>query len=395
MVKKNTSCSACGTGYVNHTILYTTSLLEETLEKYGDVFFNFVVRKNPQKITVRVEKIIFSVLSMIGILKFNTDIEKASTGRSKLIWEEARRRGIQMEQLVLWRKHIEYYRAHINGNIFYFQSLPIPISMPQDGYKWLDDKFTLFKRLSTANIPIPATKKVSTWNGTLKAFDSMKKPLIIKPKLGSRGRHTTTNIHTVDALKEAYKLVNQITASWVVQEHLSGSVCRATIINGELVGFFRAEPPQITGDSVHTIKELIVEKNQKQPENLSAIEINADLLSFIKRLGFTLESKPKKGELVNLSAKTGRLYGGYTEEMLPKVHPKMHSIFKEAGNLMQAPVVGFDLIIEDPTVDPDLVHWGIIECNSLPFIDLHYLALTGPRINLAEKIWDFWDTTKK
>jgi cyanophycin synthetase len=99
---------------------------------------------------------------------------------------------------------------------------------------------------------------------------------------------------------------------------------------------------------------------------------------------------PDTGITLKLSAKTGRMYGGYTEEMLPTVHPKMHEIFKKAGEIVSAPVVGFDLIIENPIKDPALQRWGIIECNSLPFIDLHYFALEGTPINLAKNVWNLW-----
>ena len=68
----------------------------------------------------------------------------------------------------------------------------------------------------------------------------------------------------------------------------------------------------------------------------------------------------------------------------------MHIIFEYTSRLISAPVLGFDLIIKDPTLDPDTMKWGIIECNSLPFIDLHYFALEGTPINLAEKVWDLW-----
>ncbi|MDP2788743.1 MAG: hypothetical protein Q8O46_01650 [bacterium] len=388
------TCSACGTGLINHRLSFALNLLEETLGKYGNVFFSFVVKKKPQKFTAWAEKVIFSLFSILKIARFNTDIEHATTGRSKLIWEEAKRRSISMEQVVLWGKYLEYYRARIEGKIFYFQSLPIPPTLPQEGYKWLDDKSILFEKFSVEKIPIPTTKKVSTWNNALSAFRMMTKPVIVKPNLGSRGRHTTTNIKTEKELKDAFDLVKKITPSMVIQEHLSGSVCRATTINEELVGFFRADPPQVIGDGIHSIKELVFQKNKARPERLSEIVINEDVISFIDKLGYTPENILEKDKVVNLSAKTGRMYGGYTEEMLWKVHPTMHSIFKKAGELVQAPVVGFDLIIENPTQDPDLSHWGIIECNSLPFIDLHYFALEGPAINLAENIWDLWNIPK-
>jgi D-alanine-D-alanine ligase-like ATP-grasp enzyme len=177
----------------------------------------------------------------------------------------------------------------------------------------------------------------------------------------------------------------------VVQEHLVGSVYRATVINSELVGFFRNDPPAITGDGLKTISELIRGKNINRNERVSPVEINAELTGFIGRQGYTLESVPPNGQVINLLAKTGRTYGGYTKEMLPEVHPKMHAIFKKAGEIANSPVIGFDLIIGDPTADPDAQRWGIIECNSLPFIDLHYFALEGEPINLAKNVWDLWN----
>jgi cyanophycin synthetase len=84
------------------------------------------------------------------------------------------------------------------------------------------------------------------------------------------------------------------------------------------------------------------------------------------------------------------MYGSYTKEMLDEVHPQIHQVFQKAIGIVQAPVAGFDLIIEDPTKDPSHQKWGIIECNSLPFIDLHYFALEGPQINLAKNVWDLW-----
>ncbi len=384
-------CSACGTSPVNHTFIFILNILEETIGKASDKVFSFTNTPRWQKATFQVEKILFSILSFLHLVTFKDEIEKAVTGRSRLIWEEAKLRGIDMRQLVVFGKPIEFYRAKINNKYYYFPSLPIPPHMPQAGYKWIDDKFKLFEVLSQNGISAPKAEKFFTLNGALKAFENMAKPVIIKPQQGSRGRHTTTNIKTKEELIKAYNVAREITLFMVMQEHLFGSVYRATVINGKLVGFFRADPPQITGDGIKNIKKLIEEKNKNKLERISDININNDLLSFIKRQNYTLESVLPKDLTINLSAKTGRMYGGYTEEMLPKVHPKMHEIFEKAGKLIDAPVGGFDLIIGDPTKDPDTQTWGIIECNSLPFIDLHYFALVGEPVNLAKNIWDLWN----
>ena len=328
---------------------------------------------------------------LLGLAHFSTDIEKAGSGRSKLIWEEANRRGILMQQIVMFGKPLEQYRAKIGNKFVYFQSIPIPSWLPQEGYEWLDDKFKLGAELEKVGVHAPKVRKARTWKSAERAFNELEKPMIVKPRSGSRGRHTTTNIKTLPEMKEAYDLAKQISPALVIEEHLFGSVYRATVIDGKLVGFFRADPPQVTGDGVHTIEWLIAEKNQKKSERLSDIEISDDTHSFIARHGYTLESILPKGLTLDLSAKTGRMYGGYTKEMLPEVHPKMHEIFTRAGGAVQASIAGFDLIIPDPTADPDTQKWGVIECNSLPFIDLHYFALEGTPINLAKNVWDLWE----
>lgn len=388
-------CSACGTSAVNHRLILTLGILEDTLGRIGDKLFNFTSKKNWQGVATFVEKMLYALFTLVGIVRFNEDIEKALTGRSKLIWEEAKRRSIKMEQVVILGKHIEFYRAKINGKKFYFSSLPIPSWMPQEGYKWLDDKFILFEKLSSAGIAVPKAKKVLTLSSAINAFNLLRKPVILKPKNGSRGRHTTTNINTENDMRKAFALGREIAVSMVVQEHLKGSVCRATVVNNELVGFFRADLLHVKGDGHKSIKELIMEKNKNRLKEVSEILINEDIENFIERQGYKLDDVLSQGVIVNLSAKTGRMYGGYTEEMLPNVHPKMHDIFRKAGKIVGVPVAGFDLIIEDPTKDPDTQHWGIIECNSLPFIDLHNFALEGPRIDLAKNIWDLWNIKNK
>lgn len=391
MLKNNTkTCSACGTSPINHQLLFVANLLDEVFEKIDVKIFNFSSTKEWLGVANFIEKIILTGMSYVGIVSFNTDIEKAITGRSKLVWEEAERRGIDMSQVVVFGKPVELYKARINNRIYFFKSLPIPPSMPQGGYDWLDDKFILFEKLLENKISAPKTKQISTLKGAREAFQELRKPVIIKPKHGSRGRHTTTNINTEEELKDAFDLAREITISMVIQEHLEGSVYRATVIDGELVGFFRGDPPQITGDGEKSIREQIEEKNATRHERLSEILINEDLINFIKRQGYTLENVLPQGTTINLSAKTGRMYGSYTKEMLSEVHPSIRTIFKKAGELVEAPVSGFDLIIEDPTQDPENQKWGIIECNSLPFIDLHYFALEGPKINLAENVWNLW-----
>ncbi len=385
------SCPACGTSPVNHRAFLIITTFDNFIQKTLEKTFCWAKISHEGRGVHFVNVIMVGFFRLFGIIKLNKDRTKVATGRSELIWNEAHRRGIEMEQIVMFKKYLDQYRARIGGKWIYFQSIPTPHWLPQKGYVWMDDKFKLAQRLEENNIPAPKARRVASLRGAKKAFTELQKPLIIKPRLGSRGRHTTTNIKTEAELIEAYRIGRQIALELVVEEHLFGSIHRATVINGKLVGFFQANPPRVTGDGKHSIKELIEIQNKNRPEKIGEIIISDDTISFIKRSGYELESILPAGITIDLTAKTGRFYGGYTKEMLPEIHPKLHKYLKKAGEVMEASIVGFDVIIPDPKQDPDEQRWGIIECNSLPFIDLHYYAFEGPVIDLAKDIWDLWE----
>ncbi|MFA6257561.1 MAG: hypothetical protein WC671_00940 [Candidatus Paceibacterota bacterium] len=389
--EKKENCDACGTSQVNHKLMFSLRLMDEIMGKVAYIYKPFSFIGNNLKLINLFEKSIFNLLHFLYIVKYNSDIEKTTNGRSKLVWQEAKSRGIDMKQILFFNKPIDYFRAKINNKIVFFNSLPIPPWMPHDGYSWVDDKFVFAEKFQAAGIPSLKTKKIIFLKDAISAFNNFQKPIIIKPQLGSLGRHTTTNINTIEELKKAFKLAKQITPVMVAQEHLFGSVYRATVVNNVLVGFFRADPPFILGDGIKSVKELISEKNKNRNEKVSNILISKELINFLGRQNLTIDSVLPVDVKVNLLAKTGRFYGGYTKEMLKEIHPKFYSIFKKANELISMPVAGFDLIIEDPTKDPDTQRWGIIECNSLPFIDLHFFPLEGEPVNIAKYIWDLWD----
>ena len=59
-------------------------------------------------------------------------------------------------------------------------------------------------------------------------------------------------------------------------------------------------------------------------------------------------------------------------------------IYKDAD-----PLVGVDFIMEDARVPwQEQERCGVIECNSLPFIDLHHYPLYGEPRNVAGALWD-------
>lgn len=395
---KKSSCPYCGDAPVSHKLLYFGNLISTVV----DAHIASVARHAPNWIKNLADwfsSFTFRTFAFFHLAHFSSDTELANTFRSRVIWEEAIRRGIPMQQLILFKKPIDYYRAKLNtaktkgkAKYIYFHSVPLPPEAMDMIHNW-DDKFVLKQKLIQAGIPAPMFSRLPALSikNTIKLeeiFSKFNKPVIVKPKVGSRGRHTTTNINTIDELLHAIKIGRIISPYLVIEEHLTGYVCRATLVNNSLMGFYRGEVPFIVGDGLHTVKELIEEKNKNRPERISEIQMTKEIEDFISRFGHNTNSIPVAGENIPLTHRVGRLFGGRTKEMLDELHPSFIPIFEKASKMTELVLAGFDCIIPDPTKDANSQKWGIIECNTLPFIDLHYYALEGEPKNIAGAIWD-------
>ena len=390
------TCAACGNSPVNHTHTWVSATLSVYFSIVGrDFLGNGTGLLGESDRLVRgfselLDEATFRIFALLGFVRYAHDPTKAETYRSQVIWEEALRRAIPMEQIILFRRPTDHYRAKIRGRWRYFTSIPTPQRLPQSAYFWIDDKYLLKQALNTLGISVPVYASVTSQAEARAAFDRMGGTVIVKPRSGSRGRHTTTFVRTREQMDRAFASARQLCRFVSVERHLEGSVCRGTVIGGKLAGFFKADPPQVMGDGISTIQQLIVHKNAIKPERVQDIVLRDEHYAFLTRQGYTIETVVPSEVVVTLSHRTGRLFGGETRELLNTVHPALREALERAAQGLRVPVVGFDLIIREPELDPAQQEWGIIEANSLPFIDLHYLPLYGEPSNPAAAVWDMW-----
>jgi cyanophycin synthetase len=396
-----TSCSYCGNAPTSHFFSFAESLIFITLDNHAKK----LITHTPsfiKKLADAIPPFLFRTLAFFKLVEFSRDINKAYTFRSKIIWQEAERRGIVMEQIIFLGKPLEYFRSPLpflrKGRKiiknYYFESLPIRPEFLDLRKNW-DDKVILKEELMKYDIPVPTFRELSFFSlyrsQVDKVFSKLPHPVIVKPRIGSRGRHTITNIHTLKQLREGIKIARQICSHLVVEEHLEGKVCRATLVNGKLAGFYMAQAPRIVGDGKRTIRELIAELDRRRESRVEPIREGAELFSHIARSGFSIDDVLPFGISLSLSHRMGRFFGGKTREMIDELHTSFVPVFEKAAKVTGLSVVGFDAIIPDPTQPAEAQKWGIIECNTLPFIDLHYFTLEGSPRNIAGMIWDMWN----
>ena len=332
----------------------------------------------------------------LKIITRQPDVSKCKIRRAQVLWEEGVARGIKMEELLLFGHGFDCYAAKKSAdqqisrpaNPIVFSGLPRPAGYTN---KWLDlmDDKALFKKIMIENnLPVPAGRSATSFSEALEIFNSIQKPVIVKPRSGSRGRHSTTFVSTESELKKAFEVAQQLCHWVIVEEQLTGPVYRATVINFKLEGVLRGDPPQVTGDGVQNISQLIGQKNYLPHLGVKDIVVDAKTELFLSRQNLKLSAIPKDGELVNLSEKIGVNYGGSSSEDFTICHPDNKELFERAAKVLGDPLVGFDFIIPDVAKSWKQQKCGFIEVNSLPFINLHHDPLLGEPRNIAAAVWD-------
>lgn len=334
-------------------------------------------------------KATFTALDLCGAIKENTDKSNVVSDRGMALWDEAEVRGIPFKSFVVWGKPVDIYEVEIKGKKIKFNGLPRPPHNESGSDWWLDDKAVVKKKLQEAGVPVAAGGSFTRYEPLRHMFQKLRKPVIVKPRIGSRGRHTTTHISTEEELQKAFNRAKQLCHWVVMEEHLVGSVYRGTMIDGKFTGNLRGEPPRVTGDGVHTIEELVVIKNANRHPEVTEVKLSDVHTEFLARTGRKLTDILPAGETIDILEKIGTSYGGFRAEVTEETHPEIKRILEIAAGVVKDPMIGFDFIIKDPSRSPHEQVWGIIECNGVPFIDLHHYPLEGKPNQVARHVWDF------
>ncbi len=327
----------------------------------------------------------------LGLGHFSSHPDSKDTLRTKCFWQEAKKRGIKMVEFKMGPIK-DTFIAEYRGKTIVFDGLPRPDTLSSDALTWMDNKGIMKAKFMKEGLPVARGGVAFTKRRALCIFESLKKPVVTKPNLGSRSRHTLIHIDTPEKLIYGFKKAKKLSPLVVVEEELRGYLFRGTLIGGKLAGVVKRDQPQVVGDGIHTLRELMDEEN-KRPERAGPIfhkiVIDPDAEIELRREGITMNDIPKKGQIVTFSQKTSRGIGGTTTEVTNIVHPENVAMLEHVGHFLSDPLVGVDFIMEDISKSwQEEQHCGIIECNSLPFIDLHHYPLNGRPNNVAAKLWD-------
>ena len=383
-------CKDCEPAQEIHWVAYMSVVMSYVGEPFFDVMEK-LFKSTAEAISRKSSIPFLKLMTFLGFGHFSEVPDNKDSWRTKCFWEEAKRRGIKMKEFKMGIIR-DTFVAEYKGKTITFDGLPRPEEMESDSLKWMDNKGIMKIKFLKEGLPVAKGGVAFTKSAALKIFNSITKPVITKPNLGSRSRHTLIHIDTPEKLIYGFKKAKKLSPLVVIEEELRGYLFRCTLIGGKFVGAVKRDQPEVTGDGIHTLKELM-EKENERPERkgpiFHKIVIDPDAEIELKRENINMEDIPEKGKIITFSQKTSRGIGGTTTEVTDIIHPENIKMLEKLGAYLKDPLVGVDLIIEkieEPWFTEQ--HCGIIECNSLPFIDLHHYPLFGKSNNVAGKLWD-------
>jgi D-alanine-D-alanine ligase-like ATP-grasp enzyme len=342
----------------------------------------------------RLAPIAASVAAALGLGEIKTRPDENVNWRTRVLWEEAERRGIVMREFRPFGMAREIFYATYGADTRGFDGLPRPRVAHEAALDWMDDKGVILKKFRKAGVPVPRGASVSSIVAAEKIFHDIvvneNTAVIVKPSIGSRSRHTYIHITEVETLRHAFKKAKELSPRVVVEEELSGFVFRITLVGGDIAGIMRREPPHVIGDGMHTVHQLIVEENNnplRHGEHFHELPLGEETIQILEEQKLSLESVPAAEHMVIIHPKVSRSYGASNTE-LTNVHSDNEKLFLHIAAVLDDPLVGVDFMMDDMARSWKDQKCGVIECNSLPFIDLHHFPLKGPTRNAAGVVWD-------
>ncbi len=388
-------CPDCGPTPTSHALAWWTAVLDWVFEPYANFLQRIWLKCKPRVLKLPLDRIAFRSMhwaEKLHLGKVVTDIKPDHNLRLRVLWQEAKRRGIALYEFRPFGRSVDLMVAKRGSELFAFDGLPRPRGVPGDGAEWMDDKAIMRQKFTEANIPIARGGMFVLVKRALQCFDELGGPVIVKPRVGSRSRHTHIHITTRSGLVQAFYSAQQLCPWVVVEEELQGPVFRATVVAGKLIGVARRDMPQVVGDGVSTVGELVAQANAhpgRDHDIFYKLPGETELKDELTRQNLTWGSVPEEQQVVMLGSKVNRGIGGVTTDVTAEVHPENVALFERIAQVVADPIIGIDFIarhLRDPWHSQSAV--GVIECNSLPFIDLHHYPLSGTPRNAAGAIWD-------
>lgn len=211
-----------------------------------------------------------------------------------------------------------------------------------------------------------------------RAFLRMHRSVVVKPVRGEQGHGIAVGISRYRDLQRAIRAARRTGGEVMIEQMVEGEDLRVVVIDFEVVAAAVRRPPDISGDGVHTIADLIDKQSRRRRSATageSRIPSDAETKRTLKRQGWSLDDVPGRGIVLRVRDTANLHTGGTLHDVTDKLSPVLHDAAVEAARALDIPVVGLDLMV----ASPDSNAYCIIEANERPGLANHEPQPTAQR----------------
>lgn len=249
--------------------------------------------------------------------------------------------------------------------------------------------------LGENNINVPKGITVKSTSEAIEKFPVFEgKDVVVKPKSTNFGKGVIIlkNIQSQQDYKNAVEQALTYDDSVLIEEFIPGKEYRFLVIGDEVAAILHRVPANVLGDAVHTIEELVNEKN-KDPlrgkgyvtplEKISLGTVEKEYLAFQgKDIYYILQ----KGETVYLRENSNISTGGDSIDFTDEISQQYKTIAVNSAKAVGAKICGADIIIGDIHELPNAKNHSIIELNFNPALHIHNFPYKGINRHVERKV---------
>jgi cyanophycin synthetase len=254
------------------------------------------------------------------------------------------------------------------------------------------DKELTKKLLDAAGVPVPRGRVVSDIDDAWATACEIGLPVVIKPKDGNQGKGVTVNITTREQLAAGYKAAAVVRDDILVERYLPGNDFRLLVIGNKLIAAARRDPPQVVGDGVQSVRQLVDQVNldprrgNGHATSLTKIRFDDIALASLAKQGYVAESVPPKGQRVILRNNANLSTGGAATDVTDDVHPEVAARAIAAAHMVGLDICGVDLVCDSVLKPIEEQNGGIVEVNAAPGLRMHLSPSFGKGRAVGEAI---------
>jgi cyanophycin synthetase len=255
------------------------------------------------------------------------------------------------------------------------------------------DKELTKQLLRAAGVPVPWGQPVDSAEQAWAVALEIGLPVVVKPRDGNQGKGVTVNIVDREHLDIAYCAASQH-GQPMVERFLPGSDFRLLVVGDRLIAAARREPPQVIGDGVQTVTQLIDQVNADPLRGdghatpLTKMRIDEIALARLKVQNHTLDTVPAKGERVVLRNNANLSTGGTATDVTDDVHPEVAARAVAAARMIGLDICGVDVVCETMLRPLEEQRGGVVEVNAAPGLRMHISPSYGKGRAVGEAIVD-------